>query len=69
MKIEMKTCASAIDFVYNQGSIYEVGKDLTEHMAKSFIEVGFAEVVNEGSSKEEKPKKATRKSKVKTDEN
>ena len=67
MKIKMKTCASATNFIYNQGVVYEVGKDLTEHMAKSFIEVGFAVAVEE--EKEEKPKKVTKKNKVKADEN
>ena len=64
MKIKMNVCASAKNFLYNHGAIYEVGKELTEAMAKSFIEVGFATIVEEDNKENSpKPKKTVRKKK------
>ena len=60
LKIKMKTCASAKNFVYNHGGIYEVGKDLTQAMADSFLEINWAEIVEE-EVPQEKPKKVKKK--------
>mgnify|MGYP007126633840 FL=1 len=60
MKIKMKKCASSKNFLYSHGGIYEVGKDLTQAMADSFLEINWAEIVEE-EVPQEKPKKVKKK--------
>lgn len=60
LKIKMKKCASSKNFLYSHGGIYEVGKDLTQAMADSFLEINWAEIVEE-EVPQEKPKKVKKK--------
>lgn len=62
LKIKMKKCASSKNFLYSHGGIYEVGKDLTQAMADSFLEINWAEIVEE-EVPQEKPKKVAKRKK------
>lgn len=59
MKIKMVTCAVSNDLlIYNAGSEFTVGKDITSKMANDFVNANFAIVTEQDM--EEKPIKPKR---------